>query len=241
MLRHFRLRSCPDLRNTAASSARPSTPRGSLGLSGWREKESSADAADSRFLRWNERTQQQIGFLNNLPIALGAGLIGLTLAHNPTPNDSWRNVLTGAAIIVVAISVACGLFVAATRLRSIRMTASRNRLTYLRRKLLDEDDTSRRRNDLERLFSRWQQWTQIRTSRRSRDLRSAVNQCLGSLQGQGIDQAVHRAARDANIKAKEWERGPDSWTWRLLWLSFIFFGSGAVMLAVVPILENLVR
>jgi hypothetical protein len=198
------------------------------------DDQSSADQADQRYLRWQERALQQVGFLNNVLIGLGAGLVGLALARsarlNAAPKDRWQGVVIAIAFIVITVSVALGLLVACVRLRSIRMTASRNRVNYLRIKYKAGQTT--RRKDLERHYERWAKWSRKNpVGLKSRELKQSANDCLESPE---LDpyKNLHTASRD-------WERGLDEWSWRFLWLEFIFFGAGAVMLAVIAICQNI--
>ena len=197
-----------------------------------------ADRNNERYIRWQERLQQQLGFLNNTVIGLGAGLIGFELAHRQSMNLSggsgWEDTVIGIALSAITVSVALGLGVASTRLRSIRMTASRKRVLYLWQKF-DAGQSDNRREDLKRQYRRWLKWSRISFSGKSRILRNSTDLCLSSLAGKEFD-GPRRSAMEA---AREWERGLDNWTWRLLWSECFLFGTGALMLALIPIFESL--
>lgn len=197
------------------------------------------DQVDERYLRWQERALQQVGFLNNVLIGLGAGLVGLALARgatsNAAPSDQWKGPVIGTALLIITISVGLGLLVACVRLRSIRMTTSRNRVHYLWIQF-DAQLATSRQGDLKRHYERWAKWSRVNPiGKNSRELRLSSTRFLGSL-GLAMDKDFRE---QAYATSRAWERGLDDWTWRLLWAEFVFFGAGAVMLAIIPISQNL--
>ena len=108
----------------------------------------SGDGPDSgdndRFLRWQDITRRSLDFVNNVLIVLTSGLIAVVLneAANATTVASlhrWQLVCAGTAVILLGVSVAVGVFTAANRLQSGRLTARRLRIGMLYSRMLSAD------------------------------------------------------------------------------------------------------
>jgi hypothetical protein len=93
---------------------------------------------DDRFARWQDITRRSLDFVNNVLIVLTSGLIAVVLneAASSTTVASlhrWQLVCAGTAVILLGVSVATGVFTAANRLQSGRLTARRLRIGMLYR------------------------------------------------------------------------------------------------------------
>jgi hypothetical protein len=93
---------------------------------------------DDRFARWQDITRRSLDFVNNVLIVLTSGLIAVVLneAASTTTVASlhrWQLVCAGTAVILLGVSVAAGVFTAANRLQSGRLTARRLRIGMLYR------------------------------------------------------------------------------------------------------------
>lgn len=108
----------------------------------------SPDSADSdRFLRWQDITRRSLDFVNNTLIVLTSSLIAVVL--NEAANAStvaglhrWQLVCAGTAVVLLGVSVTVGVFTAANRLQSGRLTARRLRIGMLYRGMLSADRTA---------------------------------------------------------------------------------------------------
>ena len=213
----------------------------------------STDNDDVRFLRWQERTQQQLGFLNNALIVLGGALIGFGLnvgaAKAGLVGGGWRNFVAGVALIFMTLSVGLGLILATTRLRALRMTSEIPRVNFLRHRLNEADDAAviaRRLNDLERHYERWNGWSRLGCTTRAKELRSAASYALEKITefrneaGLAKHESPSRRALTKELSdtagraAREWNWAADRLTWRALWLQLGSFGLGALALAIIP-------
>lgn len=208
------------------------------------------DNEDRRFLRWQERTQQQLGFLNNVLLVLGGGLIGFALNTGAVKvglRANWQSTLAGIAVVLVMVSLACGLVMAANRLRALRMTSEMARVDFLRRRLREGRDVGRRVEDLIRHHEHWKAWGKFGLSEEVTSLRNAANHALTKLdqfkvghQDLGETDGDSRGALSVELKAtagvaaRKWTRAADQLTWTMLWLQLGLFGVGALSLAVSP-------
>jgi hypothetical protein len=201
---------------------------------------------EERFERWQEHRQEQLGFLNNVLIGLGAGLIGFAMGHLPrsgfTAGPRWESVVFGLALSGITLSVAFGLCLAVNRLRSIRMTASRNRVKFLWQVSSTEEDKILPEK-ISRHYKHWNQWSRLQITGRSRELFESSGECLSFSEFKDLkspDEKAMKAAREKAMKAaNEWENGLDNWTYRLLWSEFLMFAIGALLFAIIPIYESL--
>jgi hypothetical protein len=204
--------------------------------------DSGPSSADARFRRWQDRTQQQLGFLNNALAGLAAGLVAILAGYaldvdRVSKLGPWSRWTFGAALIVLALDVVVGLSLAVNRLRSIRVTAAHIRLQYLKGVIENNDlsgDEARRRNRqvrnrLKFLESLWP----LPSPGAKRALREAVRSAKEALADEGAtarsDDGGHELGR-AIQAARDWSDSADRWTYRLLWSQFVLFGAGAVLL-----------
>ena len=221
------------------------------------EEPETSSHADERYLRWQERTQQQLGFLNNVLLILGAGLIGFALntgaASQGLAGGGWRNVAAGIAVIFVALSLAVGLAMAANRLRSLRMTTAMARVDYLRAELRGaylEPVVQRRLDDLDRNYKRWGNSHYLSISPRARNLRAGAKQARSEIkevqESKTATPAELKPLSDtleekAGVPAEIWSRAVDVLSWLALWLQLGLFSSGALLLAAIPIWNYLTK
>jgi cytochrome c biogenesis protein CcdA len=96
------------------------------------------------FQRWQENTRRALDFVNNVLIAVGAGLIAVVLAQSAdVPKTAvlplWHRIAAGIAVILLGLSVVAGLFAAENRLQSIRLTTRRIRIMELRDRVFAHD------------------------------------------------------------------------------------------------------
>jgi len=95
----------------------------------------SADVDDGAFSRLQERTQTQLGFINNLLITLAIGLLAFEVnaaANSPGLDRGWREVVLLLGLLGLTLSVLAGLRLAFNRLASHRITTRVARLRQLR-------------------------------------------------------------------------------------------------------------
>jgi hypothetical protein len=114
----------------------------------------SPDDGDSdRFLRWQDITRRSLDFVNNVLIVLTSGLIAVVLneAASATTVASlhrWQLICAGTAVVLLGVSVATGVFTAANRLQSGRLTARRLRIGMLYRDIVSASCDAEAASDL---------------------------------------------------------------------------------------------
>jgi len=111
----------------------------------------SPDSSDSdRFLRWQDITRRSLDFVNNVLIVLTSGLIAVVLNEAASATTvaglrRWQLTCAGTAVVLLGVSVAAGVFTAANRLQSGRLTARRLRIGMLYRDMLSADRGGQRK------------------------------------------------------------------------------------------------
>lgn len=136
-----------------------------------RAEEDEPRAEEGSFPRLQGRTQTQLAFVNNLLITLALAVLGLAAyaSTNPTTlNDlGWRRWLLGSALILLAISLIVGLWLALNRLQALRISARIARIRQVR----DRWKRDQKPYQLERLsrqsnfFKRWGRFSFIAHTR----------------------------------------------------------------------------
>jgi hypothetical protein len=207
---------------------------------------------ESRFVRWQEKTQTQLGFLNDVLLALGAALIGFGLTQSDSADLYCESALKvwifGIALLANAVSVAVGLGAATTRLRSMRMTMGRIRVEELEesitaKKNIDEIEVI---ENLKRKYNQWSEWTRLSWSENSKTLKKSAqarkdfltNYVPASPEAEASNDGL-AGIDDVKKAAKNWEQGLDNWTWRLLWTQLILFGVGSTLFALISIIARI--
>lgn len=105
------------------------------------------------FVRWQERSIEQLGFVNNLIMGLSTGLFAFQLkiifdASLPaTDNNRW---IFELSIVFIFLSLLVGIFVAWNRLRSFRATAqiARSRETNQRESIDENREKTKKLDNL---------------------------------------------------------------------------------------------
>jgi hypothetical protein len=90
---------------------------------------------EGAFPRLQERTQTQLGFINNLLVTLAVGLLAFAVnasANNAELDRGWRKVVLLLGLVALTLSVLAGLRLAFNRLASHRITARVARIRQLR-------------------------------------------------------------------------------------------------------------
>lgn len=71
-----------------------------------------ADVEEGAFPRLQERTQTQLGFINNLLVTLAVGLLAFAVnasANSTDLDQGWRKVVLSLGLVALAFSVLAGL------------------------------------------------------------------------------------------------------------------------------------
>jgi amino acid permease len=77
------------------------------------------------FIRWQERTMKQLGYVNDLLIALSIGLIAFQtqLVIGQESFNILNKVIISLSLLLILLSILLGCYVAWNRLLSFRLTA----------------------------------------------------------------------------------------------------------------------
>lgn len=87
-------------------------------------------SAQDAMIRWQAQSVTQMGFVNNLLITLGGGVLVFVFDQSTKPGG-WEADVMGTALILVSLSVLVGVAVAWNRLHDYRLTAALARLRAL--------------------------------------------------------------------------------------------------------------
>jgi hypothetical protein len=216
-----------------------------------------ADVGEGVFPRLQERTQTQLGFINNLLVTLAVGL--LAFAVNASANSSsldrgWRKWLLFSGIVALTLSALAGLRLAFNRLASHRGTTRVARLRQLRDRYNSGNGSIYDFRRLGRQGVFFQTWARGSLSKRpqKRDVRSAARALAnlipdaskpvtgsnmtpatdGQQSGTPEVSAVTGAANQLVEALRSWyERADDrTWVW-LRYQTWLFIFGGGFLLA----------
>jgi len=141
----------------------------------------SVDAGEGAFSRLQERTQTQLGFINNLLVTLAIGLLAFEVnasANSPGLDRGWREVVLLLGLAGLALSVLAGLRLAFNRLASHRITTRVARVRELRDRYRSQKGGSYELRGLRRqaLSSKtWAWWTHSKETQKQAVHTAAVN------------------------------------------------------------------
>ncbi len=146
------------------------------------------DSDEEVYPRLQERTQGQLGFLNNLLITLTVGVLafaanGLTSSGEQS-HLGWRRWLLFSGLILLALSLLVGLRLAHNRLQSLRLTARVARLRQLGDRYEQEQDSYDKEQLREQavFLQGWAGAWWVRTKRRERkDIRDKAENLIAKI------------------------------------------------------------
>lgn len=191
-------------------------------------KQDSKTAADDAYPRWQDRTRSGLEFENNLLIGLSGGLLVVTVGLTRY-TLAWQRLLLGIGLVLLGLSVVVGIWLAANRLQSARLTARLVRIRQQRDLVFEPDPLTGPGKDwrgsrLKEYISgldRIDQWTR-------NGIRNAARECGRRFTRETVDALIKQLRIWTQQKA-------DPRSWLLLRVQLILFGLGAVLIVVVPI------
>lgn len=189
------------------------------------EKQDSKAAADDAYPRWQDRTRSGLEFENNLLIGLSGGLLVVTLGFTRY-TLAWQRLLLGIGFIFLGLSVVVGIWLAANRLQSARLTARLVRIRQQRDLVFPltgpgQDWRGPRLKEYISGLDRIDQWTR-------NGIRNAARECERRFTRETVNALINQLRVWTQQKA-------DPRSWLLLRAQLILFGLGAVLIVVVPI------
>lgn len=107
---------------------------------------------NARFIRWQQVTLKQLGYVSNTTLTLATASIGFSLAQLP---DQRARGWTWFAVLLFGLSIFLGLFCAMNRLKDFRETAQIAK-GDIRDRELEEARRNRQRGDRTWLLLIWQ-------------------------------------------------------------------------------------
>jgi hypothetical protein len=215
-----------------------------------------ADVGEGAFPRLQERTQTQLGFINNLLVTLAVALLAFAvnaLANSTDLDHGWRKVTLFLGLMALALSVLAGLRLAFNRLASHRITTRVARLRQLRDRYASENGSYELRQ-LRRQAVFCMTWARRSLSKRAEKqaVRAAAKALAGLIpdaSAQITDTApgpvphgrrpgtpdvsqVTAATTRLVESLRTWYERADDWTW--VWLraqTWLFIAGGLLLLA----------
>jgi hypothetical protein len=190
-----------------------------------KDQEDGKPAADDAYVRWQDRTRSGLEFENNLLIGLSGGLLVVALGMTRY-TLGWQRLVLGIGFIVLGLSVLVGVWLAANRLQSARLTARLVRIRQQRDLVFPPtgkggDWRGTRLQEYISGLDRVDQWTRS-------GIRDAARDCERGFTRETVNALIYQLRVWTQHKA-------DPRSWMLLRVQLILFGLGAVLIVVVPI------
>jgi hypothetical protein len=191
-----------------------------------KDQEDEKPPADDAYARWQDRTRSGLEFENNLLIGLSGGLLVVTLGMTRY-TLGWQRLVLGIGFIALGLSVLVGVWLAANRLQSARLTTRLVRIRQQRDLVFPPTGRGRdwRGTRLQEYISgldRVDQWTRS-------GIRDAARDCGRRFTRETVNALIYQLRVWTQHKA-------DPRSWMLLRVQLILFGLGAVLIVIVPIL-----